>query len=539
MGNVKEVDALIVGAGFAGLYMLHLLRDQLGLNAIAIEHASGVGGTWYWNRYPGARCDIASHEYSFSFSEELQQEWSWSEKYAGQAEILEYLEYVATRFNLKQDISFNTKVQSAIFDEKSKRWLIKTEAGTDYSAQYFIPAVGTLSSANIPVIQGQKDFKGDVYITSRWPAKGVDFKGKRVGIIGTGATAIQAIPVIAEECEQLVVFQRTANYTSPLCNGPMTTENEQEIKANYRQLREDEQNSFGGMPYMQQRESALTDSPEEREDHYQKRWEKGGFNIWLGSYQDILTDKGANKTVADFLRSKIRERVNNPNVAELLCPEEDQLFGIKRQPCETHYYEAFNRDNVTLVDIKSAPIQEITAQGLSTSKDSYEFDILIYATGFDAFTGSLFKMGITGRNGLSLQKYWADGPRTYLGLSVHGFPNMFTITGPQSPSVLFNMPLAIEMHCEWIAACIKHMDKQSFLEAEVDLLHEDDWIEHTREVADMTLFPQAKSWYMGANIPGKPRVFMVYVAGGPAYKKLITEVAEKSYKGFKFTGSRA
>jgi len=534
MTKIKEVDVLIVGAGFAGLYMLYLLRNQQQLNTVVLEHASDVGGTWYWNRYPGARCDIASHEYAFSFSDELQQEWSWSEKYAGQAEILRYLEHVAERFKLKPDIQFNTKVQSAVFDEQEKRWAIKTEAGERYSAQYFIPAVGTLSSANIPPIQGQNDFNGDEYITSRWPSNGVDFKGKKVGIIGTGATAIQAIPVIAEECEELYVFQRTANYTSPLCNGEMTKANEREIKANYQQLRDDEQKAFGGMPYKQLRPSALADSPDERETHYQKCWETGGFNVWLGSYEDILVNEDANKTVADFLRSKIRERVNDPKLAELLCPEEEQLFGIKRQPCETNYYEAFNRGNVTLVDIKSEPIKEITAQGLKTTKSSYEFDILIYATGFDAFTGSLFKMGITGRNGITLEEYWADGPRTYLGLSVHGFPNMFTITGPQSPSVLFNMPLAIEMHCDWIAGCIKHMNAQNLLEAEVDLPHEDNWIDHTREVAEMTLFPKAKSWYMGANIPGKPRAFMVYVAGGPAYKQVITDIADDGYKGYNF-----
>lgn len=396
MNKVKKVDAVIVGAGFAGLYMLHLLRDKLGLNVVVLEFASGVGGTWYWNRYPGARCDIASHEYAFSFSEELQQEWSWSEKYAGQAEILEYLEYVADRFNLKPEIHFDTKVQYAVFDEPAKRWSIKTEGGDEYSAQYFIPAVGTLSSANIPLIPGQDDFKGDVYVTSRWPAIGVDLKGKRVGIIGTGATAIQVIPVVAEECKHLTVFQRTANYTSPLKNEPMTVDNEQKIKANYRELREAEQNSFGGMPHDSIRPAALADSAQEREAHYQNCWDAGGFAVWLGSYEDILFDEQANKTVADFLRSKIRERVYDPKIADLLSPQEDQLFGIKRQPCETNYYEAFNRENVTLVDIKNAPIEEVTSEGLKTSDNSHEFDVLIYATGFDAFTGSLFKMGITG-----------------------------------------------------------------------------------------------------------------------------------------------
>jgi len=531
--TIKKVDVLIVGAGFAGMYLLHLLRDKQGLNVAVVDLAGGVGGTWYWNRYPGARCDVASHEYSFSFSKELQQEWQWSEKFASQPEILQYLEHVAERFDLNKDIQLNTTVESAVYDEQTKRWNIATKDGQQFNAQYFIPASGTLSSANIPFIEGQDAFKGDVYITGKWPAEGVDFKGKKVGIIGTGATAIQVIPVVAEQCDSLTVFQRTANYTCPLHNGPMTADEEREIKANYDARREVERSSYAGMSFEGVRPSALADSAEDRDAHYQQLWDTKGFGIWMASYEDILFDKAANKTAADFFRKKIRERVNDPQIAELLCPQEDQLYGIKRQPCETNYFEAFNRDNVTLVDIKRAPIQTLTESGLDTGEQSFEFDVLIYATGFDAFTGSLFKMGIKGRNGQDLKDCWSDGPRTYLGLTVHGFPNMFTVTGPQSPSVLSNMPVSIECHCEWIAACIEQMNQQNISEIEADLVHENDWVKHTVELADTTLFPQADSWYMGANIPGKPKVFMVYVGGCGAYRDIIFEKAANGYEGFK------
>jgi len=535
--KIMYLDALIVGAGFSGLYMLHLLRDKLNLNVTVIESASGVGGTWYWNRYPGARCDIASHEYSYTFSEELQQEWVWSEKYAAQPEILRYLEHVEERFNLHKNIQFNENVTSAVYDEQLNRWLIKTSRDNQFSAQFFIPASGTLSSASVPNIPGQNDFTGETYLTSRWPEGGVDLKGKRVGIIGTGATAIQAIPIIAKECEHLTVFQRTANYASPLQNEPMTKEYDNNIKANYSKLREAEWNSFAGMPFDLVRSSALADSDEERRAHFQHMWDKGSFGIWLGSYADILFDEQANKTAADFIRSKIHERVDNPKIAELLCPEQDQLYGIKRQPCETDYFETFNRQNVTLADLKSAPLKELTATSVKTTDNEYEVDVLIYATGFDAFTGSLFKMGITGQQGKTLKEYWSDGPRTYLGVTVSNFPNMFTITGPQSPSVLFNMPLAIEMHCNWIADCIQYMKKNNQVVIQAEPSYEEDWVTHTKEVADTTLFPKANSWYMGANIPGKPRVFLVYVAGGKIYQDIINDRAANNYEGFSFKTS--
>ncbi|KAI3603364.1 Cyclohexanone monooxygenase [Cupriavidus necator H850] len=531
------VDAVVVGAGFAGLYMLHLLRDKLNLRVRVIESADGVGGTWYWNRYPGARCDIPSHHYSYSFSDELQQEWTWSEKYAAQPEILAYLNFVAQKFDLKRDIQFETSVVSAHFNEASRLWVVRTSAGEELKARFFIPAVGTLSHANIPKFPGASSFGGEVYFTGQWPKNGVSFAGKRVGIIGTGATAMQAIPLIAEEAAHLTVFQRTANFAAPLMNEPMQAEVDRQAKADYADLRSQAWESFAGVPFARLRPSALADSADEREAHYEACWRDGGFSLWIGSYADILFDKQANETVADFVRAKIRERVKDPAVAAMLCPPVGQTYGTKRQPCETNYYETYNRKNVTLVDIKKAPIKEITPTGLTTADNAYEFDCLIYATGFDAFTGALFKMDIRGRAGQTLQSRWITGPRTLYGLAAHGFPNMFTITGPQSPSVLFNMPLGIEMHCEWIADCISHMLSNDCLTIEADAQAEDAWIAHVKEVSDATLLPEATSWYMGANIPGKPRVFLVYLGGGKQYREIIEKSARGGYEGFTFEPS--
>jgi len=536
--SVSNVDAVVVGAGFAGLYMLHLLRDKLNLKVRVIEAADGVGGTWYWNRYPGARCDIPSHHYSYSFSEALQQEWVWSEKYAAQPEILAYLNFVADKFDLARDIQFETAVVSAHFNEDSGRWKVRTSSGELLIARFFIPAVGTLSHANIPKFPGASSFQGEVYFTGQWPKDGVDFRGKRVGIIGTGATAMQAIPVIAEEANHLTVFQRTPNFAAPLMNGPMRPEVDREAKRRYTLLRQQAWESFAGVPFDRLRPSALADSPAERQAHYEACWQDGGFSLWIGSYADILFDKEANETAAQFVRTKIRERVKDPAIADLLCPPAGQTYGTKRQPCETNYYETYNRDNVTLVDIKKAPIDAITPNGLRTSASAYEFDCLIYATGFDAFTGALFKMDIRGRSGEPLQSRWAAGPRTLYGLAAHGFPNMFTITGPQSPSVLFNMPLGIEMHCEWIAGCIEHMLDGGYQTIEANEQEEAQWIGHVKELADSTLLPEATSWYMGANIPGKPRVFLVYLGGGKQYKDIITKSALEGYSGFSLKGAR-
>jgi len=532
--GAKHVDAVVVGAGFAGLYMLLLLRDRLGLDVAGLEAADGIGGVWYWNRYPGARCDIASCDYSYSFSEELQQEWTWPEKYPAQPDILAYLEHVAERFDLKRSFQFDTRVIRADFDERSNRWRIETAHGTRFVAKYFIPATGVLSEGNVPEFKGRENFAGRNCFTGRWPKGGVDFSGKRVGIIGTGATAMQAIPIIAEQAAHLYVFQRTPSFGVPLQNEPMSAEEDRRIKAAYPRIRRAARASFGGLSLLEARPSALADSPAERRAHYESRYQAGGFSVWFGSYSDIFFDATANETAAEFVRQKIRERVKDPAVAALLCPRPGVTYGTKRQPCESGYFEAFNRDNVTLVDIHRAPIEEITPQGLRTADASYEFDYLIYATGFDAFTGALFRMNITGCQGLSLNKYWSAGPRSYLGIATSGFPNMFNITGPQSPSVFYNFPPGIEMHCEWIADCIRFMEAHGLARIDADAEHEEAWLRHIVELADATLMPKASSWYMGDNIPGKPRVFMFYLGGGQKYRALIDQEAANRYPGFNF-----
>lgn len=529
--SVTYTDAVVVGAGFAGLYMLHTLRDKLGMRAEVFEAADDVGGTWYWNRYPGARCDISSYHYSFSFSEEIQQEWSWSEKYGAQQEILAYLGFVADKLNLRKNITFETRVISSEFNEKNNRWTIKTSEGHTVVCKYYISGAGTLSSATVPRYPGKDNFKGEVYATSNWPHDGVDFRGKTVGIIGTGASAIQAIPLIAKEADHLTVFQRTPNYAVPLQNYAMDDSEEKAIKANYAQLRKEARASFAGMPFPELRESIFKDDPQEVLEHLEYCWNDGGFSLWLGSYGDILFDEKANEVVAEFVRNKIRERVENPEIAELLCP--DYLYGTKRQPCETGYFEAYNRENVTLVDIKSNPIQRILENGLELKNgEKHKFDCLIYATGFDAFTGPLFKLNLTGRDGIRLQDYWNEGPRTYLGLMSKGFPNFFMITGPQSPSVLFNMPLGIEQHVEWIADLIQYMENNDIETIEPETGKDDEWRSVVENIANSTLLPKTDTWYTGSNIPGKPRSFMVYLGGGAAYKQVCDEVAEKGYSGF-------
>ena len=526
-----HTDAVVVGAGFAGLYMLHTLRDKLGMKAEVFEAADDVGGTWYWNRYPGARCDISSYHYSFSFSEEIQQEWSWSEKYAAQPEILAYLGFVADRLNLRPDINFETRVISSDYNEATHRWTIKTDKGHTVICKYYISGVGTLSYAANPDFEGKDSFKGEIYSTSSWPHKGVDFTGKSVGIVGTGASAIQAIPLIAQEAEHLTVFQRTPNYATPLRNGPMDEEEASAIKANYGEFRKEARAALAGVPFPNMRESILNEGPEEVEKHLESCWEDGGFSLWLGSYGDILFDEKANKVAADFVRKKIRERVKDPKTADLLCP--DYLYGTKRQPCETNYFETYNRDNVSLVDIKSNPIRRVTEQGLEQENgDAHTFDCLIYSTGFDAFTGPLFNLNLKGRNGISLKEYWSEGPRTNLGIMSYGFPNFFMITGPQSPSVLFNMPLGIEQHVEWIADVICYMEDNGLESIEPERAREDEWRELVEGIANSTLLPKTNTWYTGSNIPGKPRSFMVYLGGGAAYKQECDQVAQNGYDGF-------
>jgi len=526
--RLGELDVLIVGAGFAGLYMLHRLRSA-GLEAIVYEAGSGIGGTWFWNRYPGARCDIESIEYSYQFSEELQQEWEWSERYATQPEILRYIEHVAKRFDLLPHVELNTRVNSAIFDETRGRWSVETDRSV-VSAQFCIMATGCLSSMNTPDFKGLDRFEGSWFHTGRWPHQGVDFTDQRVGMIGTGSSAIQSIPLIAQEASHLTVFQRTANYSVPAHNGPLDPERVREFKADVAGFRERNSQLPFGAGFKLNLATALESTSEQQRREYDERWATGGLGF-VAAFSDLLIDREANDTAAEFLRQKIRETVTDPAVAELLSP--DLVVGCKRLCVDTGYFETFNRPNVTLVDISAAPIEEITRNGLRTNGEEYELDAIVFATGFDAMTGALLSIDIRGRGGKTLQEKWAEGPRTYLGLGVAGFPNFFTITGPGSPSVLSNMIPSIEQHVNWIADCVEYMRDHNHACVEATEEAQDAWVAHVNEVANGTLFPTCNSWYLGANVPGKPRVFMPYL-GFPPYVKKCNEVAEKGYEGFFF-----
>ena len=528
---VTDFDAIVIGAGFAGLYALHKLRDQLGLSVRVYEAASDVGGTWYWNRYPGARCDIESVHYSYSFSEELQQDWEWSERFAGQPEILLYLNHVADRFDLRKDILFDTRVNSMVWDDDASLWRVGTELGDTVTARYVISGAGNLSVPKTPEFDGVESFRGQVYLTGNWLDENIDFTGQRVAIIGTGSSGIQAISEIAKTAGHLTVFQRTPNYATPIVNGPADPDVISAVKANYAQVREASRNHFLGVPYTQVQPSALAVSAEERRRTFDERWNAGGFQLFIDSYQDILFDKNANDTIAEYIRERIHERVNDPAVAHLLAPQ-GYPYGTKRPPLETNYYEVFNQDNVTLVDIKTTPIESITETGVRTADAEYEFDIIVLATGFDAMTGPLMKLGIVGRDGLKLSDKWAHGPRTYLGLTVSGFPNLFLITGPQSPSVLYNMPLAIEDHVDFAAEAITYMRDRGLDVIEATLESEDNWVAHALEISSKTLLPETDSWYMGANIPGKPRICLLYVGGAPAYRATCDDVVANGYAGF-------
>ncbi|TDJ13343.1 MAG: NAD(P)/FAD-dependent oxidoreductase [Deltaproteobacteria bacterium] len=524
--RLGELDVLIVGAGFAGLYMLHRLRSA-GLEAIAYEAGSGIGGTWFWNRYPGARCDIESIEYSYQFSEELQRDWEWSERYATQPEILRYVEHVAERFDLLPHVELNTRVNSATFDETTGRWSVETDRGV-VSAQFCIMATGCLSSMNTPDFKGLDSFKGSWFHTGRWPHEGVDFTDQRVGMIGTGSSAIQSIPLIAQEASHLTVFQRTANYSVPAHNGPLDPERVREFKADIAGFRERNSQLPFGAGFKLNLAKALESTSEQRQSEYDERWATGGLGF-VAAFSDLLIDREANDTAAKFLRQKIRETVKDAAVAELLSP--DLVVGCKRLCVDTGYFETFNRPNVTLVDVSKAPIEEITRNGIRANGEEYELDAIVFATGFDAMTGALLSIDIRGRGGMTLREKWAEGPRTYLGLGVAGFPNFFTITGPGSPSVLSNMIPSIEQHVNWIADCVEYMREHDYACIEATEEAQDAWVAHVNEVANGTLFPTCNSWYLGANVPGKPRVFMPYL-GFPPYVQKCNEVAEKGYEGF-------
>ena len=527
-------DAVVVGAGFAGLYMLHRLRG-LGLSTRVYEAGDGVGGTWYWNRYPGARCDVESMDYSYSFSDELQQEWRWSERYAAQPEILRYVNHVADRFDLRRDVQLSTRVTSARFDDGSGRWAIETDRGDRASARFCVFATGCLSESRVPDIEGLETFASPRYHTGRWPHEPVDFTGQRVGVIGTGSSAIQSIPVMAEQAAHVYVFQRTPNFSVPALNGPLDPELERRVKAEYAEFRHRARESRAGFVAVERSEKTAVDAtPEERQRRYEELWGRGGFAL-LAAFADLLTSQEANDSAAEFVRAKIRAVVRDPEVAEALVPRTHPI-GTKRLCVDTGYYETFNRENVTLVDLRRSPIEAITPRGLRTCDREYELDSLVFATGFDAMTGALLNVDVRGRGGLSLRDRWRDGPRTYLGLAVAGFPNLFTITGPGSPSVLSNMIVSIEQHVDWIAECLAYLRQRDLTLVEATAEAEDAWYAQVEEIGRTTLYPLADSWYVGANVPGKPRVFMPYVGGVGAYRRICDEVAAKGYEGFALTG---
>jgi cyclohexanone monooxygenase len=533
-GETIELDAAIVGGGLAGLYAIYRLRG-LGLATRAFEAGSGIGGTWFWNKYPGARCDIESLEYSYSFSDELQQDWSWPERYATQPQILAYINHVADRFDLRRDVQLDTRVTEAAFDAASSRWTLRTSGGETVVARYVIMATGNLSTPRVPDFRGLGSFRGKWYHSGMWPAEGVDFTGLVVGVVGTGSSGIQMIPHIAGQARHLYVFQRTANYSLPARNGPMDRERERSYKDNYPRLRQSAKGtSFGVSAYPLPTQSALEVSDAERRANYERLWAQGGTIGLLTSYNDFLVNEQANETAAEFVREKIRSVVKDPEVAALLTPT-DHPIGSKRLCLDTGYYETYNRDNVTLVDVRSAPIQEITPTGLRTVEREFALDAIAFATGFDAMTGALREIDIRGLDGMRLADKWAGGPLTWLGLMVAGFPNMFVITGPGSPGVKSQMIHSIEQHVDWVADLLKTASERQARRIEADPEAEANWVAHVNEVADGTLYPRASSWYVGANIPGKPRVFMPYVGGVSVYRKLCDEVAADGYRGCKLS----
>jgi cyclohexanone monooxygenase len=524
----QTLDAIVVGAGFAGLYMLHRLRE-LGFSARIIEAGSGAGGTWFWNRYPGARVDVESMQYSYQFSEELQQEWQWSERYAPQAELLAYINHVVERFDLARDIQFNTRVVSTVFDEASQRWQVTTDGNDRFSAKFCIMATGCQSAANKPDIKGMDSFEGPIYHTGEWPHEGVDFTGKRVGIIGTGSSAIQAIPEIAKQAAHLTVFQRTPTFSVPARNAPLDPEYVKSVKQNYAALRKTAKQQFNAFDVQFNEKAATEMSAEEIKAELERRWEMGGLNFY-GGFADLLVNKHTNDMVADFVREKIAQKVKNPETAALLTPK--LVFGCKRLCADTDYFETYNRDNVSLVDISTTPIEAITAEGLTVAGKTYAFDALVFATGFDAMTGSLNKIDIRGIGGKTLKEKWSAGPRTYLGLCSAGFPNLFTISGPGSPSVFTNMVTSIEQHVEYIGDILAYMAQHQLSTIDATKEAEDAWVDHVNEVAAGTLVNSCSSWYLGANVPGKQRVFMPYIGGFPPYVEKCNEVASKGYEGF-------
>jgi cyclohexanone monooxygenase len=526
---VRDTDVVVVGAGFAGLYAIHKLRQQ-GFRVLAIEAGSDVGGTWYWNRYPGCRCDVESVDYSYSFDPELEQDWNWSERYAPQPEILAYLNHVADRYDLRREILFDTRVTSAHFDEEAARWRLGTDTGEDIVARWCVMATGCLSTPNTPDYPGVDRFAGATYHTAQWPHDGVDFTGQRVAVIGTGSSGIQAVPIIARQAAELVVFQRTPNFSVPAHNQPLGEDYLQQVKARYRERRRQNRESFLGMHLVPNDKAAAVCTEEERVSAMEARWAVGGLGL-VGSFPDTMFDRTANDVVAEFVRSKIRATVADPEVAEVLSPR-GYAIGSKRVCVDTEYYATFNRDNVRLVDLRATPIEEFTEIGIRTTGETFTFDTVVFATGFDAISGTLLRMDIRGRSGRALRDEWATGPKAYLGVAPAGFPNLFLVTGPGSPSVLSNMAVSIEQHVEWIADCISFARDDGYSTVEATDDAQEQWMTQVAAVAGVTVWPAGDSWYTGANIDGKVRSFPIFLGGVGMYRQLCADVAAKGYEGF-------
>ncbi len=532
-GSVAQAfDAIVIGAGFAGLYMLVRLR-ALGLRARALEAGDGVGGTWYWNRYPGARCDVESLQYSYSFSEELQQEWQWTERYPRQEEILRYINHVADRFDLRRDIALNTRASAAHYDEGRQRWSVRTEGGERFEARFLISAAGCLSAARIPEVTGLSSFQGPWYHTGNWPHQAVDFSGQRVGVIGTGSSGIQLIPTIARQAREVVVFQRTPNFSIPAWNRPLPADEQKAWKAQYAAHRQIARATRSGILYDYSLRASAEATEEERQQEYERRWLRGGANF-THAFNDIYSNQAANDSAAEFVRNKIRATVRDADTATRLAPT-DHAIGTKRICVDSDYFQTYNQPHVSLVDLRETPITAIVADGIRTASRHFPLDRIVFATGYDAVTGALDRIDIRGLGGLALKDKWAHGPRTYLGLMSAGFPNLFLITGPGSPSILTNVVVAIEQHVDLIARCLDHMQQQQLSVAQPMMDAEDDWVTHVNQVASKTLFTKSNSWYMGANIPGKPRVFLPYIGGLQNYTTICEEVVAAGYRGFRMT----
>ena len=533
MEKTVEYDAIVIGGGFAGMYMLKRLRDDLGLNVQVFERGDGVGGTWYWNRYPGARCDVESMFYSYSFSDELQQEWEWTERYPTQPEILEYANHVADRFDLRRNIAFSTSVDSAEYNDEEDKWVVRTDDGVVSTARYLITAVGCLSSSRVPNFDGINDFKGRTFHTGRWPHEPVDFTGRTVAVIGTGSSAIQSIPQIAAQADHVTVLQRTPNFSVPAVNRPLEAEEVAKIKGDFERIRQEARMSGGGVVQPDPIGSALKVPEDDARAEMDRRWTEGGAGF-MGAFTDTAVSAEANEVVAEYVREKIRDIVEDSVTADMLTPR-DHPIGTKRICVDTGYYATYNRDNVKLVSVRDTPIERITEKGVLVGGVEYEVDDIVFATGFDAMTGPLNSIDIHGSDGTLLRDKWAAGPRTYMGIATAGFPNLFMITAPGSPSVLSNMMVSIEQHVDWITDYIEHAREHGIVRAEAEIAAENDWVDHVNEVASHTLHPTAASWYMGANIPGKPRVFMPYIGGVGVYRQLSADVADNGYQGFTLT----